>query len=288
MDVHTQNFFRYFGASVFLGILSAVLYPGCFRLFARRWRLFMLLGTMVVGVQICWVKSIYFLGPAFVSLTGKLSTILITLGAFLLYHDERAVVRSGRFVAGFVMGLAGVAGVVTGMPSFELGLPQAELTGVLYLAASSLIWAVYVNVVKHKLAEINSLQAFTFTCVSATLFLLPVMLLRGEPSRLLHSGPWIMALVIVSGIVGVGGANTNYYASIKRIGMARSANLALIQPFATALASYFIFGEILTATQWIFGTILLAGCALIISIREGLSHTGPVEAKPAPPADQNP
>jgi len=87
------------------------------------------------------------------------------------------------------MGLAGVAGVVVGMPSFGLGLPEDELSGVLYLVASSLIWAVYVNVVKHKLAEINSLPAFTFTCICTTAFLLPVMLLRGEPSRLFNSGP---------------------------------------------------------------------------------------------------
>ena len=286
MDVHTQNFFRYLGASVFLGLLSAILYPGCFRLFLRRAPLFFMLGAMVVGFQICWVNSIYSLGPAFVSLLGKLSTILITIAAFLLYHDERAVVRSGRFVAGSVMGMAGVAGVVIGMPSFELGLPADELSGVLYLVASSLIWAVYVNVVKHKLAEINSLQAFTFTCICATVFLLPVMILRGEPSRLLDSGAGIMALVIISGIIGVGGANTNYYASIKRIGMARSANLALIQPFATAVASYFIFGEILTGTQWLFGVLLLAGCALIISIREHLCKNTPKPADTAPPADQ--
>ena len=272
MDIHTQNFFRYFGASIFLSAVSAIAYPGCFRVFKSRAPVFFLLGAMVVAFQICWVSSIYRLGPAFVSLLSKLSTILITIAAFLLYHEERIVVRTPRFLAGFAMGLAGVAGVVIGMPGFKLGLPRSEITGILFLVASSVIWAVYVNVVKRILRQVNSLQAFTFTCICATIYLLPVMLIWGKPASLLHSGGGLMTLVIISGIIGVAGANSNYYASIKRIGMARSANLALLQPFATAIVSFHLFGEILTNAQWTFGALLLVGCATIISIRENTKN----------------
>ena len=268
MDIHTQNFFRYLGASVFLAVVSTTTYPGCFRIFLAKAPVFLLLGALVVGFQICWVSSLYSLGPAFVSLLGKLSTILITIAAFALYRDERVVVRNRRFIAGFAMGLTGVAGVVIGIQGFELGLPQDEIAGILLLVASSVIWAVYVNIVKHVLRQVNSLQAFTFTCICATAYLLPIMLIWGEPSGLLGSGGGLMSLVIISGIVGVAGANSSYYASIKRIGMARSANLALLHPFATALVSFYIFGEQLTAVQWTFGALLLAGCAMIISVRE--------------------
>jgi drug/metabolite transporter (DMT)-like permease len=276
MDVHTQNFFRYCGASVFLSVIVNLVYPGCFRRLFARLPVFLLLGAMVVGFQICWVNSVYRLGPAFVSLLGKVSTILITVAAFLLYQEERSVVGTRRFLAGFVMGLTGMAGVVIGMPSFQPGLPENELAGVLFLLAASTIWAVYVNVVKHVVASENSVQAFTFTCVCATVYLLPIMLLWGEPSAL-TGDMWLLGLVLLSGIIGVAGANTNYYLSIKRIGIARSANLALAHPFTTALASFFIFGEILTVVQWVFGTVLIAGCALIISIRERRQPAGPAE-----------
>jgi len=71
MDIHTQNFFRLSGASLFLALLSALFYPGCFRLFVQRAPLFLLLGAMVAAFQITWVNSIYALGPAFVSLLAS-------------------------------------------------------------------------------------------------------------------------------------------------------------------------------------------------------------------------
>jgi len=50
--------------------------------------------------------------------------------------------------------------------------------------------------------------------------------------------------------------------------MAKSANLVLAHPFLVALASFFAFGERLSAVQWVFGIILLTGCALVISVQE--------------------
>ena len=268
MDLHTQNFFRYLGASVFLSILVRVVYPGCFRKFLARWPVFLLLGGMVVAFQICWVNALYHVDPAFVSLLGKFSTILITIMAFAFYHEEREIIRRGSFIIGFVLGLAGVAGVVAGIPNFKAGLAQSQKLGIIFVICSSIIWAFYINLVKRVLRSENSLQAFTFTCVCATLFFLPIMLIWGEASVLLDRPPIIMTLVVISGVIGIAGANSSYYLSIKRIGMAKSANLVLAHPFLVALASFFAFGERLTALQWVFGVILLTGCALVISVQE--------------------
>ena len=279
MDVHTQNFFRYLGASLFLSILLRMYYPGCFKRYRERLPLFLLLGGMVAGFQICWVNALYRLGPAFFSLLGKLSTILITLTAFLFYREERVIIRAPRFILGFVMGLAGVAGVVAGIPGFKLGLETDQRTGIALVVFSSLIWAFYINLVKRVLRKENSLQAFTFTCISATFFFLPAMLLRGHPATLLGGSLTLMAVVIVSGVIGIAGANSSYYLSIKRIGMARSANLILSEPFLVALVSYPVFGERLSPAQWIFGIILLTGCALIISVQA--REEGALSGKPA-------
>jgi len=267
MDVHTQNFFRYLGASVFLSILVSVVYPGCFRKFLARWPVFLLLGGMVVAFQICWVNSLYHVDPAFVSLLGKFSTILITIMAFVFYREEREIVRQGRFLLGFVLGLAGVAGVVAGIANFKTGLAQPQKLGIVFVISSSVIWALYINLVKRVLRSENSLQAFTFTCVSATLFFLPIMLIWGDASVLFGQSSVIITLVIISGVIGIAGANSSYYLSIKRIGMAKSANLVLAQPFLVALASFFAFSERLTPVQWIFGVILLTGCALVIRVQ---------------------
>jgi drug/metabolite transporter (DMT)-like permease len=101
------------------------------------------------------------------------------------------------------------------------------------------------------------------------------MLIWGEPQVLIGSPIRVMVLVVISGIIGLAGANSSYFLSIKRIGLAASANLVLANPFLAALGSYLIFGERLTAVQWVFGIILLAGCALVISVRT----VGPGEAE---------
>jgi len=267
MDVETQNFFRYFGASVFLTILVSLLYPGCFRKYLKNWRVYFILGGMVAGFQICWVNSLYRVEPAFVSLLSKLSTLLITLMAFVFYKDERVVIRNPRFLAGIVLGVAGMTGVVAGISNFKVGLQHTQKVGIAFLITSSVIWSVYINTVKRVLRTENSLIAFTFTCISATLFFFPVMLVWGNPSDMLHGSNLVLTLVFVSGVIGIAGANSSYYLSIKRIGMARSANLVLAHPFLVALASYLFFGERLTVVQWMFGVILLAGCGLVISVR---------------------
>jgi len=267
MDVHTQNFFRYLGASVFLSLVVRVAYPGCFGRFRRRWRAFLMLGAMMTSFQLCWVHALYRVDPAFISLLSKVSTPLITLSAFLFYHEERVVVRSPRFLLGFIMGLAGMVGVVAGISNFQAGLLQSQKVGIVLIAAGAVLWSIYVNLVKHIIRDENPLLAFTFTCISATAILFPIMLIWGQPSVLLEGPLRVMALVVVSGIIGLAGANSCYFLSIKRIGLAASANLVLINPFLAALVSYLIFGERLTAVQWVFGVVLVAGCALVISVR---------------------
>ena len=275
MDVHTQNFFRYLGASLFLSSVVSLVYPGCFRRFRQRFRVYLILGAMMTSFQLCWVHALYRVDPAFVSLLSKVSTPMITMAAFVFYREERVVIRSPRFLLGFAMGLVGVVGVVAGISNFEVGLLYPQKTGIVLVIAGALIWSVYVNVVKHVVREENPLLAFTFACISATAILFPIMLIWGEP-RVLIGGPVrIMVLVVISGIIGLAGANSSYFLSIKRIGLAASANLVLANPFLAALASYLIFGERLTAVQWVFGIILLAGCALVISVRT----VGPGEAE---------
>ena len=143
----------------------------------------------------------------------------------------------------------------------------SQKSGIALIVAGALVWSVYVNVVKHVVREENPLVAFSFTCMSATAILFPIMLVWGEPATLFAAPANVPVLLVISGIIGLAGANSSYFLSIKRIGLAPSANLVLINPFLTAVASYLIFGEKLTVIQWIFGIILVAGCALVISVR---------------------
>ena len=268
MDVHTMNFFRYLGGSILLTSIVLIAYPGCFRKYIRRLPVFLILGALVTTFQICWASAFYYAEPAFLSILGKFSTPLITLLAFIIYREERRVIKSPRFIAGFIMGFAGVIGVIAGIDNPLEVLASGRLKGIILILCSSVIWAIYSNLVKHVLKSENSFQAFTFTCVSATLFFLPLMIFLGEPQRLIDLSPAMIALVLVSGMIGIAAANVNYYLSIKRIGLATTSNLALITPLLTVVASYFIYGEKLSLVQILFAIILISGCILVVSARE--------------------
>jgi drug/metabolite transporter (DMT)-like permease len=273
MDLHTQNFFRYLGASLLLGPVVTFVYPGCFRRFLTRWHIFLPLGAMLVAFQILWCASIYRIEIGFASLLGKVSTLLITLIAFTVHPEERRIIRSPLFLTGLALGFVGMAGVVAGIPNFSQGLSGMQKTGIMYLMGSAVVWAVYVNIIKAVLRTENSLQAITFICISTTVLYFPILLLWGHPGILLQSGAWLTALLLLSGMIGIAGANSSYYLSIKRIGLAPSSNLVLADTFVVALASGPLFGEHLSTLQWIFGLLLLAGCWLVVRVSTAESKT---------------
>jgi len=97
-----------------------------------------------------------------------------------------------------------------------------------------------------------------------------------------------MALVVISGIIGVAGANSNYYASIKRIGMARSANLALIQPFAAGSCQLLHIRRNPDCSAVVFRRCTAGGCALIISIRNSRQENPATSRKTVLPTFKRP
>ncbi len=64
----------------------------------------------------------------------------------------------------------------------------------------------------------------------------------------------------------MGLVNTLQYKSIKVIGNSLTANLVLSTPFLTAVASYYIFGEVLTLIQLVFRGVLIMGCVLLLRV----------------------
>ena len=68
-----------------------------------------------------------------------------------------------------------------------------------------------------------------------------------------------------------------YYTSIAQLGVAVSSGVLQLHPFGVAVASFFIFGEILTQAQWIAGSIGLVGAALIVAVQARVSRAEQVD-----------
>lgn len=282
MDLHTQNFFRYLSASLVMAPVVAWIYPGCFSRYLRRWHTFLPLGALLVLFQVLWTASVYRLDIGFASMLGKVGTLLITLIAFAVHPEERRVIRSPLFLAGLVLGFTGMAGVVAGLPNFKGGLAAAQKIGIILLLGSAVVWAIYANIIRSVLKSENGLQTFAFTCISTTIVYFPVFLAWGHPATLLHSGPGLSLLVAASGMIGIAGANSSYFISIKKIGLAPSSNLVLADTFVVALVSGPLFGEHLSPAQWVFGLLLLSGCALVVRVSTSGRQKGARASAPTP------
>ena len=108
-----------------------------------------------------------------------------------------------------------------------------------------------------------------FAIAACSFFLMA--LIKGNPLAVIHLPPRILFILFISGLFCIGLAHSIFYFAIRATGIALASSILLISPFLTAIFSYFIFGEILTAGQLISGAALLTG-GYIVSMSKGIKH----------------
>lgn len=59
-----------------------------------------------------------------------------------------------------------------------------------------------------------------------------------------------------------------YYASIARLGAEVSSGVLQLHPFLVGVGSLALFGERLTALQWLSGVLAVLGAMLMLSVRK--------------------
>lgn len=260
---YTQNFYRFLAASLFLLAAGLVRSRRNFLSSFRNLKVFLPPAACVLIAQITWVEGIVLTEPAFASFLRRSSILFVILFSFMLFRPERMIISSKFFIMGTILCAGGIAGVILGggAGGFDFGL------GTILVLLSALFWAMFIVSIRRISAGTDSLLS------SGVIFMLtlPVFLAggaaKGDIMEILHVGRFTNFILFASGILFVGIANTLQYKSIKLIGSSLTANLVLSTPFLTAVASYYIFGEVLTALQIFSGTLLLAGAGLLTMTR---------------------
>jgi drug/metabolite transporter (DMT)-like permease len=84
----------------------------------------------------------------------------------------------------------------------------------------------------------------------------------------MNSSAWVYLLI--SAVSSIAISHSCYYAAIKRIGATIPSLVILALPFLILLVSRVIFNERLSAAQWVFGLLLVAGAALAVRAQEHL------------------
>ena len=77
-----------------------------------------------------------------------------------------------------------------------------------------------------------------------------------------------LSILLVSAVIGIALGHVFYYIAIKRLGVTAAAGVLQLQPVCVTIASYFLFGEWLTAAQWTAGALAIGGALLILVFQQ--------------------
>lgn len=260
IDSWSQNMLRYLSACLFW--LPFLLVSACRkRLDQRVWRKALVPAGANIVMQSLWAAAFYYIGPGFMVLLSKSSVIWIAAFSFIFFADERKLLGSWRFWLGLGLSVAGLMGVVVCGQDFAL--PQ-QATGVAIGLATAFMWGLYTVSVKAAFRDIPSHSGFSVISIYTVAGLCVLGLVFGRPAECLKMPAWPWVCVVISGLLAIALGHVLYYAAVKRIGATVPSLMLLSTPFAVLAISRVVFDESLSALQWLFGCVLLAGSALTI------------------------
>ena len=280
-DVWTQNSFRYGCAALILlaatGLRGHLRYP----LTRGQWGKLCMVTVANLALQVCFASAYYFIYPAVGTLVARVNIIFITVLSFLIFHDERRVIRSPRFLIGAVLALAGVLLVILArdpalLEHLEVGESDFWI-GIALVVAFAFFYSLYALAIKHAVSDIPPLISFTHVAWMTAVGLCLPMLAVGGVADLWRQPVLPLGLMALSALLCIVIAHTCYYAALREIKAVVSSSMLQLSPVITCAASALVYGDTLTPLQILGGVAVIAGAWLA-----ALAQTREDTPKPAP------
>jgi len=262
-DAFTQSFYRFLAAGVFFLAVSFLFFREELKKTARSARslfLIILLALLNLGSVSLWVSGIYLVPATLAELLSKLQVVILIILSYLLFRDEKEVIRSKSFIAAALLCFAGTAGVV-----FGKGLPALTYSrGILFVLLASALSSAFALLTKKALDEIHPvvLSALNIIMVAAGFFVLS--LFRGDIGIVARVPAGLTVFMVFTGIVGVGSGVGLYLVSIRNFGVVVTNVTLLLTPVFTAIFAFISMGEKLAPWQMVWGAVLVTGCYILI------------------------
>lgn len=269
IDPWTSNGWRYgFSALVWLPVVLVAGRRGT--LPAGLWKAALVPALFNTAGQVVFAWGFYKIDPGLMTFGMRTQIAFIALGAFLLFPAERPVIRSTWYIAGLLMVAAGATGtVVLGKP-----LESATALGVLFAVSSGLLFASYALAVRKFMTGMHPVLAFAAISQYTAGVIVVLMLLFGRRHGLeaLDLSRGQFGLLLLSSVIGIALGHVFYYISIARLGVAVSSGVMQLQPFIVAVASYFLFGEVLRLEQWMSGCVAVTGAVMMLAVQQRMAR----------------
>jgi drug/metabolite transporter (DMT)-like permease len=267
--VHFQNAWRYL-------VSLAVLWPAYLATADRSrirgdftevrrlaWKI-AVIALVQYAFQFSYTYSLTLIYPGVMTMVQQSSAIFGVLLAVAFFPDERRIVRQWMFLAGAVLAVAGALLVALGSGSWG---SAAFSVGVLTALAGALAWALLGTLIKRWVPHVPPLLAISsvFTLLVPLFVASYAATAPGFPIPVAPAIDW--ALMVASGLIGVGIGQSLFYRAVPVIGVATSTSIGLLIPLLAAVVSWLAFGERLAAIQVVGGVLLVAGSWFVIRLR---------------------
>ena len=263
-DPYSQATLRYASAAAFLMVYSLILHRGGLRQAFAAPGATLGLAAMNVLLQATWTAGLYLTTATIGQLIVKIQVPMVIVLSFLVFREERAIIRSPWFVLGTLISILGAAGVLLE----DVGaayLPRLDWA-VALLLVSALSWSVYAVWGKRTVARrLNAIPMFTVVALYTTLGLGLSSVLLGDPGTILEAPAATTMLAIFSGILPIAVAHSAFHYAQKHLGSAFCGSILLLNPLLThGLALMLWTDEAMIWIQWLGAVALLGGSAMVI------------------------
>ncbi len=269
IDHWTSNGWRYgFSALVWLPVVLVAWHRG--KLPKGLWKAALVPALFNTLGQVAFALTFYKINPGLATFGLRTQIAFVALGAFILFPGERAVIRSKWYIAGLVMVAFGAAGTIL------LGKPieGATTVGVTLAIGSGLLFASYALSVRRFMTGMHPVLAFAAISQYTAAIIVTLMLVLGKRhgAAALDLPLEQFGLLLLSSVIGIALGHVFYYISIARLGVAVSSGVMQLQPFIVAVASYFLFGEVLKAGQWASGCVAVLGAVMMLAVQQRMAR----------------
>jgi drug/metabolite transporter (DMT)-like permease len=242
----------------------------------EQWGRVLLLGLVAVPVnQGLFLTGLRYSTPAHGALLYTLTPLFVLLLSMAAGTEKLVPAK----VAGLMIALCGASIVV-----FERSgsnLDGGSFYGDVLILGAVIAWAVYTVLGKPLVAAHGPIAATSWTLISGTVLLLPIGVPPSVqvPYAKLSPVAWgaVAFLIFLTSVVSY----LCWYYALRELEPSRVAVFSNLQPVATSIASWFLFGERITGRLLLGGGLVICGVLVTTQVASARWR----EARPSPAAE---
>jgi drug/metabolite transporter (DMT)-like permease len=208
---------------------------------------------IVFGLEMgVWHIGLMMTSVANATLLSNCSPLLVALGTWLVLRQR----LSPTFLLGMTVSMAGAA-VLMGE---DFALSVGHVIGDALAVGAAMLWGVYILVVARLRTRFGTPVIMLWTCVFASLALLPIPFLLGERFMPATAAGW--GIVLALALVCQASGQTLLTAALAHLPATFSSVAFLMVPFNAALIAWLVLGEPVRPLQALGAVVVLAGVVL--------------------------